>query len=369
MSLAARAAALVLSTLLAGCAPEPPLRIGVLVGLSGRSVASGQDGRNGALLAAEQRNAAGGVQGRKLELLVQDSGMSPDTARTAMQALLDAKVDAVVGPFSSFAAVAVLPMANQAGVVLVSPNATASELAGQDDQMLMLSTSTRDATRAYAERLWQRGHRRMAVATSVEARNAVFYKAWRDEFKAAFRALGGEILPGADFTADAELAYQQVVANLLVGQPDGVMLVCQVVDVARLAQQLERQAPQLPLATADGAATEALLRLGGRAVEGMLVGQPRDAASTAPAYTAFVQAFRERFGEPPGYPAVIAYDAVNLLVEAQGRRRPGEPLKTALLQRGPYPGLQQPIALDAFGDVRDGLHFAVVREGRFHVLP
>lgn len=358
-----------LALLLAGCDAKAPFRIGVLAGVSGRAVATGEEGRNGAMLAVEQRNAAGGLAGRRMELLVQDNGSDAQTARTAMQALLDAKVDAVVGPFSSFVAVAVLPMADDAQVPMLSPNATSSTLVGKDDQLLLMGASTRDATRAYAALLWQRGHRRLAMATSVEPRNAVYYATWRDEFSAAFRALGGELLPGASFTATTDTVYSEVVRQLLVGQPDGLVFVCQVVDAVRLAKQARRDAPELPLVVSDGAATEALLRLGGPAVEGILVGQPRDMQSAAPAYQAFVNAYQERFGRAPGYPAVMAYEAVTALAQAQTQRRRGQSLQQALLQRGPYPGLQGEIAFDAFGDVRDGLRFAMVRGGRFQALP
>lgn len=357
-----------LALLLVACTGEPPLRIGVLASLSGRSVATGHDGRNGAMLAVEQHNAAAGGHGRRLELVVQDNGADAASSRQAMQALLDAGVDAVVGPFSSFVAAAALPLAQAARIPLLSPNVTATSLAGQDDQLLLMSPNARAASAAYAERLWQRGHRRLALATSVEPRNAIYYTGWRDGFRAAFRRLGGEVLPGGDFRSDADPAFGELARELTAGAPDGVLLVCQVVDAARLARQLRRLAPQLPLAAADGAATQALIALGGQAVEGMLVGQPRDMDSAAPAHTAFVQAFRARFGQEPGYPALMAYEAVTLVAVAQQRRRARESLKDALLGHGPYPGLQQPIGFDANGDAREGLRFAVVREGRFQLL-
>ncbi len=369
MTWAARWALAGLALLMTACTPEPPLRIGLLAGLSGRSVATGQDGRNGAVLAVEQHNAAVGTRTRQLELVVQDNGSDAASARQAMQALLGAQVRAVVGPFSSFVAAAALPLAQAAGTPLLSPSATAASLAGQDDQLLLMSPDTRAASAAYAERLWQQGLRRMAVATSVEPRNALYYTEWRDGFQAAFRRLGGEVLPGGDFLSDADPALGELARTLVAGAPDGVLLVCQVVDAARLARLLRRAAPQLPLAVADGAATHTLIALGGQAAEGMLVGQPRDMGSAASTHTTFLHSYRQRFGQEPGYPALMAYEAVNVLAAAQQRRAGGESLKDALVRRGPYAGLQQPIGFDAFGDAREGLRFAVVREGRFQVLP
>lgn len=350
---------------LAGCLARGPLRIGFLAGLVGRGAAIGGDGRNGAVLAVEQTNAAGG----RLELLVQDNGDTADTARVAMDVLLRAQVQAIVGPFSSGLAVAVLPQAEQAGVLLVSPNATSSALAGRDDALFMMSPSTRAASQAYAALLWRRGQRRVALGTATDAHNAVYAKAWRDEFAAAFEALGGAVVARVDFLADVGAPYDAVVQGLLAPRPDGLVLVCGSVHAARLAQRTHALAPGVPLAVADAAGGEALIALGGRAVEGVVVGQVYDRSDGSARYAAFLAAFRQRFGREPGYHAVLSYDAVTVLAQAQARRSAGEGLRQAVLRHGPYDGLQQPIAFDRFGDADRPTHFVVVRGGRFEPLP
>lgn len=353
---------------LAGCQYRDPFRLGFLAGLSGRGAVTSEDGRNGTILAVEQVNAAGGMQGRALELVVQDNGDDAASARGAMQRLLDSGVQAIVGPFASAAAMAVLPLAEQAGVLLLSPNATASTLAGLDDMLVMLSPSTRDVAGAYAQRLWQRGLRRLAVATATDPRNAVYAMAWRDEFSTAFRALGGVVVAQADFASDAGTAYSEVVRRMLAAGPDGLVFASGSVDAVRLAQQARMQAAALPVAVADAAAGEALLTLGGASVEGVIAGQLHDRASTAPRYLAFVEAFRSRFGRLPGYHAVVSHDAVTVLVQAQRRRAAGESLKQAVLRHGPYDGLQQTVLLDATGNTARPPHFVVVRGGHFEPL-
>lgn len=353
---------------LAGCSPAGPFKLGFLAGLSGRAAVTSEDGRNGCILAVEQVNATGGMQGQLLELVVQDNGDDAATARSAMQQLLQARVQAVIGPFASAVAVAVLPLAQQAGVLLLSPNATASVLAGQDDALLMLNPSTREATRAYAQLLWQRGLRRLATATATDPRNAVYAVAWRDEFADAFRALGGVLAAQVDFASDPATAYGEVVRKMLDSRPDGLVFACGSVDAVRLAQQARRQAPALPVAVADAAGGEALIAIGGRAVEGIVVGQLHDRSNTSARYRAFVDAYQSRFGRMPGYHAVISHDAVTVLVQAQGRRGAAESMKGAVLRHGPYDGLQQPIVFDRFGDTTRAPHFVTVRDGRFEPL-
>ena len=68
---------------LAACAPPEPLRLGFVGGLSGRVADLGIEGRNGAMLAVEQRNKLGGVNGRQVELVVEDDQQNVDAARMA----------------------------------------------------------------------------------------------------------------------------------------------------------------------------------------------------------------------------------------------------------------------------------------------
>jgi branched-chain amino acid transport system substrate-binding protein len=92
--------------------------VGFIGGLSDRGSDVGEGGRNGLMLAIEQRNAAGGILGRPIELLVQDDGQNSVQAMEAARALVDANVDVVVGPFTSAMTAAVLPQMNQARVVM-----------------------------------------------------------------------------------------------------------------------------------------------------------------------------------------------------------------------------------------------------------
>ena len=119
--------------------------------------------------------------------------------------------------------------------------------------------------------------------------------------------------------------------------------------------------------SSEWASTEQLLELGGAAVEGMVVSQFFERASAPAALPAFKDAYRERFGEEPGFSAVNAYDAVNVVLEVL-RRRQGESLRDAMLRIGTYDGLQGALKIDRFGDADRRSHMAVVERGAFQVV-
>ena len=362
-----RAAACLALALLAGCMPGSPVRIGLLADFSGRNARFNVDGRNGALLAAEVLNAAGGIGGRPIELLVCDSGTTPAAERAAVRALLDAGVALVVGPFSSPVAARILPQFDAAGVLLLCPASTDAALAGRDDQLLLLNRSTRASASAYAAMLHGRGHRRLALATDM--RNASNNGGWRDAFVQAFTAHGGRIVADTAFGVAAEPTAYAVVRAMLAAGPDGLVFVANGVDTARLAQQAAKLHAALPMVAPDWAEDRSLLEAGGQAVEGLVLASAARLDDEGAGYRGFHQAYLARFGTEPSYRSIAAYDAMTVVARALAQARPGESAKNAVLRQGPYQGLQQSISFDRFGDATRQAYYRVVHGGRFEPLP
>jgi branched-chain amino acid transport system substrate-binding protein len=359
-----RLAALLTALCVAGCGPKPAIRVGFLGGLTSRAASFSEEGRNGAMLAIEQRNQAGGVGGRPLELVVRDHGSSAEQATQAFQALVGTPVDAVIGPYASEAAVALLPAIDAAHVLVLSPVATSVALAGRDDDLVRLSRTTRENAQALAAMLHQRGHRRLALATDTGER--AYYVAWRDDFRTAFTALGGRVVADAEFSAASHASLDGVVRTALAAAPDGLVAVTSSMDAALIAQQMAKQPRPVPMAAI--AASEALLELGGGAVEGMLVAQAYDRADSSPRFRSFVDAYQARFGRQPSYSAIVSYDAVLVLTQAMAQAGRGESLRDTVLRHQPYQGVQGAIRFDGFGDGTRPAFFSVVRNGRFEPL-
>ena len=110
-------------------------KIGVTLPLSGDAAPYGKEGLNGLQLAAEQINARGGVEGKKIELLVEDDRGLPKDGVSALQKILATNPDVHVvigGAFSQIAA-AQIPICENKGVVLFSPYASNPDLSKPGD--------------------------------------------------------------------------------------------------------------------------------------------------------------------------------------------------------------------------------------------
>lgn len=348
---------------LAGCGPKPPVQIGFIGGLTDRNSDNGQSGLNGVMLAVEQFNRGGGLDGRPVELVAKDDAQNKDVAEASAKALVEAKVEAVIGPFTSSMAKVIVPITGQAGIFQVSPTITSMDFYGRDDNLFRINRTTRDNARDYARVLGQLGQQRIAVAYDMRNRN--FTESWLGEFRAAVADAGRDLAAAVPYESDEKADFAGVIRQMLAAQPDGLLFISGALDVARLAQQARAQAPALPIAAAEWAATEQLIELGGEVVQGLVIVQNYDRDDTSARFKEFSDAYYKRFQRPPGYSSVSAYDAATVVLTALKNRREGETVKQAALRSGPYPGLQQTIAFDANGDTQRKVFFTEIRDGRY----
>lgn len=365
----ARLLLLLASLTLGGCEPSSetppaPLRLGVIVDTSGATASLGIAGRNGLQLAVEQTNASGGIHGRRIELLLRDDGFNPEQARRAADELIAAKVDAAFGPMTSLIAEQLAPQFTAAGILLMGGTPLSPLLAGRDDQFFRVLSHTSPDARGIARYLQQHlGIGRVNVI--IEERNHTFTRPWLADFQRHYAAEGGQLGLTVAFTRDPQTDFAALARQVLADQPKAVVMISNALDTAMLATQLRQQSPQLVLATPAWGAADALLEMGGRAVEGTITGQAFDLNDQSPAFLAFKQAYQQRFGQNIDTAAVTAYNATQVLLSALRQRQPGESPKQALLRIRRFASLQQPIELDQFGDAESQFYLMVVHQGRF----
>ena len=363
-----KALSLLLALALAGCAPEAPIRIGLLAGLSDRGSDFGESVRNGVILAIEQQNQAGGIHGRMIELIVRDDGQDAEQAVKAAQELIALKPELVIGPVTSSMATVVLPVLDAAGMLTISPTVASPAFYGKDDHFFRVNRTTHEAARHHAKVLFDRQARRVALA--FDASNAPYSDTWVSEFTRTFEQLGGKVSATSGFDSTASPSFGDVLKPLLARQPDALLFVASSLDTARLCQQARRLAPELPLSSTEWAASgELLTEMGGSAVDGLLIAHAYNRDDQGAPYLAFRSAFKARFQREFGSFSLLAYDTANVVIEAMIRRNDSESMKSALLKYGPYAGVQQSIRFDANGDAERQVFFTEIRGGRFIQIP
>ena len=349
-----------------GCSREPAWRVGFLAGLSGRSAELGNAGLKGAQLAVEQVNAAGGVHGRPVSLLVRDDQQDAAAAAIALQSLVEERAEFVVGPMTSSIALALREPAERARMVLLSPSATSSELSGLDDHFFRIVPALSSIAEAQAAYLVRSGCRRLGLALS--AGNPAFTRNWTEHATRRFAADGGKVTLIETFEAGPAMRFTDLAAQLVGSGADCITIVAAGADVALLALALRKRSASMPLVAAPWTDTTALLEQGGAALEGAVVTQYFDPDSAAPAYRRFVADYQARFKEAPGFGGLFAFDAMRVGLEALRARAPRQSLRDTLLGLGQFAGLQGPLSFDRHGDGGAPARLARVVDGRLRII-
>jgi branched-chain amino acid transport system substrate-binding protein len=350
------------------CSQQEPIRLGFIGGVSGRVADLGIAGRDGAQLAVDLRNQAGGINGRKVVMLIKDDKHDMETAKREAQELIDQGVSAIIGPTTSQMAMAITPVLNKAKVVAVAPTATTEALSDKDDYFFRVCATTKVFASANAN--YQIKTNSMSrVAAAYDLSNRSFTEMWLNNFADAFAKGGGEVIERIGFTSGKVDSYNNIALDLLAAKPDGIVIVANAVDASLLCQQIRKMDANLPITLADWAAQERLLELGGKAVEGVTVVQTFDRRNKAPRCLEFRKMYAKRFGREPGFAGVYAFEAANLVMDALASRVDDESLKKAILATMPYEGLQGSFFINANGDAqRKDASISVVRDAKFVVV-
>ena len=350
--------------LLVACSPPDPVRIGFLGGLSMRVTDLGTGGLNGVRLAVDLRNKKGGIRGRPIELIEEDDQQDPEVARQAVTRLIDHNVAAIIGPMTSAMAVATLPLINRAQVVMISPTVSSNELSRLDDYFFRVSASTRHFAHRSAEyNVRTLGLQR--IQPICDQSNRSYTESWLADFSQAFSKAGGKILAPISFSSGKEVNYSTLAQQALAEKPDGIILLSNSVDAAMFSQSIRRINPSIPLGTSEWAATERLVELGGRSVEGMVVAQLLNRNNAEPSYVAFRENYTRRFRQEPGFSGLYAFDAANIIFDALEKKAPEQALKQALLSRKTFQGTLRTITLDDFGDTQGETNLSKIKDGVF----
>lgn len=354
--------------LLAGCESEKPIRIGLVVNLTGRAADMGMSARNAVQLAVEQCNAQGGIQGRRVDLVVRDDGQHAETAVKAVQELIAADVDAIVGPMISHVAMAVVPYLNESRTLAVGPTVTTPHLSGRDDHFFRVCPAAREHAIISARHQIRSGdmHR---VAVAYDAANRSFSENWLADFTKPLEAGGGEVLTAIAFSVEDGRSFSNIAAELLAVEPDGILIIASPMDSALLCQQIRKTAPLTKITLSNWGASQRLLELGGQAVEGVTLPLAFDWDCPNPAYRTFAKMYSERYRREPGFSGAYAHDAIQVVLSALRSRESGQSLKEALLAIGTFDGLQGKIRFDAYGDVVPSqVSIRIIRNRKFVVV-
>ncbi len=203
--------------------PLPPYKIGAMDALSGVAESYGNPILQAKLLAVEEINAAGGIDGRMLELIVEDSKCAAQDAITAYNKLTDVDgVKIILGGTCSGSTLGAAPLAEQEGVVMLSASATSPDIAGAGDYIFRTAINDLQLGIDIGNTLWVDGIR--SIATMTESTD--YAEGARSTSVARFQELGGSVVAEEGFSSEV-VDFRSQLTKLINANPDAILLATQ----------------------------------------------------------------------------------------------------------------------------------------------
>ena len=203
--------------------PDEPFVIGAMDALTGFAESYGIPLQQAKLLAVEEINAAGGINGRELEIVFEDSKCAAADSITAYNKLTDVDgVKIILGTTCSGAMLGAAPLAEREAVILLSASATSPDIANAGEYIFRTAINDLQLGVDIGNTMWVDGVRK--VATISESTD--YAEGARRTSIARFEELGGEVV-AAEAYATETIDFRSQITKLINEKPDAILLTAQ----------------------------------------------------------------------------------------------------------------------------------------------
>lgn len=349
-------------------APKPDIKIGLATAKSGAANFYNPQQSNGALLAVDQINAAGGIAGAKLQLIVEDDGSVREQGITAFRKFIEQdKVVAILGPTLSAVAAGAHPVAQAGGVPVIAISNTGLGIVGKCeygpcDWIFRASLGEQSAVPETVKAATQKLGLKKVVIIYGDGK---FELDDLTIFKEAFKANGVTVSKEIAYTAK-DVDFAPFVTQAKGENPDAVVASSLAGPAGKILDEVAKQMPGKRVIGGNGLNSAALLSNANAGL--IVVGTAWSKASTDKTNTDFIAAYKTKFGADPDQFAAQSYTAMIVLADAL--KRSGNATDRAAVKKAleGVSSLATPLGAFSFTtdhDVKQPTFVMTVKDGQF----
>jgi branched-chain amino acid transport system substrate-binding protein len=343
------------------------VKIGHVGPISGAIAHLGKDNENGAKLAVEEINAAGGVKVGdktvKLELVTGDDKADPKDGTLVAQKMIDEGVVALVGHLNSGTTIPASKLYSDANLSHISPSATAVKLTEQGFKTTFRVVA-RDDKQGAALANFASGPLKAKTVAVIDDRTP-YGQGLADEFEKFAKEKGMKVV-GREFTNDKASDFNAILTKVRSMKPDVVMYGGMDATAGPMAKQMKALGMKSTLLAGDGVCSPEFIKLAGNAADIMKCSNAGEAVEKLAKGADFVAKYKKRFNTDVQVYSPYSYDAVYVIAEAMKKAGKTDRASiTTALRDTNYDGLTGKVAFDAKGDIKDGaISMFEVKDGK-----
>ena len=337
------------------------VKIGFNVPLTGFAAADGNSARVGAELAVEQVNAAGGIKGNMLELVIYDDQASPkESAPLAVKLITQDHVVAGISGSYSGATRAAATIYQENATPYISAYAVHPDITRAGDYVFRTSFMGEVQGRAGAKLMGDlMGLKRVAMITL----NNDFGNSLANGFKEKSADFGIEIINEYEYSIK-DREFGPIVTKVKSDNPDGIYASGYFFTAGPLVRQLRAAGISVPIIGQEGYDSQKFIEIAGPDAEGVIITTSLDRDSSEPVAQNFIKGFEAKAEYPTDMVAASAHTAVLVLADALGRASDDSSaaLRDAIASANVDASTGR-IAFNALGEVKKNVQVQVVKDG------
>lgn len=347
-----------------------PIKIGHYASLTGKEATFGTQVDAGIKLAVEEINAAGGVLGRKIEVITEDTQSQTAASTNAVEKLIGRdEVVALLGEVASGRTMAAAPVAEREKVPMVTPASTNEKVTLARDggvlkyvfRICFIDPFQGEVMATFASQ----NLKVKKVALLVDKANA-YSVGLAKNFSDKFTAAGGEIVIEQAYEGGQNDFKAQLTA-IKAKSPEAIFVPGYYTEVSLIATQARELGITVPLLGGDGWDSPVLTQgQAGKALEGCYFSNHFSEQDTSAVVQTFVNTFRSKFNEEAGAMAALGYDAMKILAKviADAGKADRESITAGLANLKNYQGVTGVITIDEQHNARKPAVVLQIKDGR-----
>ncbi|TRZ64898.1 MAG: hypothetical protein D4Q79_00470 [Spirochaetia bacterium] len=287
------------------------IKIGVLTPLTGQIAEYGQNVKAGLDLAVQEINNNGGVNGKKIQLIYQDTKCDPKETTSAFNNLVDIQgIKYILGSVCSSEVLAIAPLANNKKVIIIGAAASSPDITNAGDYIFRVYPSDDYEAKVAAETIYNKLDKKSSAIIYL---NNDYGKALKDVFESYYKNLGGNIVDSEGYEQSAKDFRTQLV-KIKEKNPEAVYMISYPVDGGLLVKQARALNINSQFIGTSGSKGTDIIKNGGNATEGLMA--ITIAGATGMAAQKFNQSYENYYGKKPGMFADRGYDSLYVLAKA-----------------------------------------------------
>jgi branched-chain amino acid transport system substrate-binding protein len=339
------------------------VRIGVFMSLTGDTANFGISSTNGIKMAADEVNTAGGINGKQIELLVQDDRSDASEAATIVTKFVTQdQVHAIIGEVASSRSIAAAPIAQNAHIPMLTPSSTNPEVTKKGDYIFrscFIDPVQGAAIAQFAAKTLNAKRGALMVA-----RNQDYSTGLEKVITDVFTRLGGQIVVNQSYQS-GDQDFNAQITSIKGANPDVIFVPGYYGDVGLFAKQARDKGITVPLVGGDGWDSPSLYRIGGAALDGCYFSNHYSPDDADPLVQKFVSDYKSRYGTVPDALAATAYDAARIMFDAIKRANSleGPAIRDALAATKDFPGVTGKVTFNENRDAVKPIVMIKIQEG------